>query len=95
MEKKQVWAKLISNNSQLKSRDESNDLSALFAWLISHQPAVLFSQNKPAMSNQPAVPFSQTKSAPAISHQPNEQAVNFTMIRNVIYNDELIKLNEF
>jgi hypothetical protein len=46
MEKKKVWAKLISNNSQLKSRDESNDL-------------------------------------------------NFTMIRNVIYNDELIKFNEF
>jgi hypothetical protein len=34
-------------------------LFALFAWLISHQPAVLFSQNKPA---------------PAISHQPTEQA---------------------
>jgi hypothetical protein len=32
---------------------------ALFVWLISHQPAVFFSQNKPA---------------PAISHQPNEQA---------------------
>jgi hypothetical protein len=32
---------------------------SLFVWLISHQPAVLFSQNKPA---------------PAISHQPNEQA---------------------
>jgi hypothetical protein len=28
---------------------------ALFAWLISHQPAVLFSHNKPATSNQPAV----------------------------------------
>jgi hypothetical protein len=47
---------------------------ALFVWLISHQPAVLFSQNKPATSNQPAVLFSQNKSAPAISHQPNEQA---------------------
>jgi hypothetical protein len=47
---------------------------SLFAWLISHQPAVLFSQNKPATSNQPAVLFSQNKSAPAISHQPNEQA---------------------
>jgi hypothetical protein len=32
---------------------------AMFVWLISHQPAVFFSQNKPA---------------PAISHQPNEQA---------------------
>jgi F-box interacting protein len=40
---------------------------ALFVWLISHLPAVLFSQNKPATSNQPAVPFSQNKSAPAAS----------------------------
>jgi hypothetical protein len=45
----------------------------LFVWLISHQPAVLFSQNKPATSNQPTVLFSQNKSAPAINHQPNEQ----------------------
>jgi hypothetical protein len=27
-------------------------VSVLFAWLISHQPAVLFSQNKPATSQQ-------------------------------------------
>jgi hypothetical protein len=47
----------------------------LFAWLISHQPAVLFSQNKPTTSNQPIVLFSHNKSTPAISHQPNEQAV--------------------
>jgi hypothetical protein len=47
---------------------------SLFVRLISHQPAVLFSQNKPATSNQPAVLFSQNKSAPAISHQPNKQA---------------------
>jgi hypothetical protein len=47
---------------------------SLFAWLISHQPAVLFSQNKSATSNQPAVLFSQNKPAPAISHQPTEQA---------------------
>jgi hypothetical protein len=47
---------------------------SLFVRLISHQPAVLFSQNKPATSNHPAVLFSQNKSAPAISHQPNEQA---------------------
>jgi hypothetical protein len=46
---------------------------ALFVWLISHQPAVLFSQNKPATINQPAVLFSQNKSAPAISHPPNDQ----------------------
>jgi hypothetical protein len=48
--------------------------SALFVWLISHQPAVLLSQNKPAITNQPAVLFSQNKPAPAIIHQPNEQA---------------------
>jgi hypothetical protein len=47
---------------------------ALFVWLISHQPTVFFSQNKPATSHQPAVLFSQNKSALAISHQPNEQA---------------------
>jgi hypothetical protein len=39
--------------------------SALFAWFISHQPTILFSQNKPATSNQPAVLLSQNKSAPA------------------------------
>jgi hypothetical protein len=44
---------------------------ALFAWLISHQPTVLFYQNKPATSNQPTVLFSQNKPAPAINHQPN------------------------
>jgi hypothetical protein len=44
--------------------------------LISHQPAVLLSHNKPATSNQPAVLFSQNKPAPAISHQPTEQAAN-------------------
>jgi hypothetical protein len=42
--------------------------------LISQQPTILFSQNKPVTSNQPAVLFSQNKSAPVISHQPNEQA---------------------
>jgi hypothetical protein len=46
----------------------------LFVRLITHQPTILFSQNKPAISNQPVVLFSQNKSAPAISHQPNEQA---------------------
>jgi hypothetical protein len=51
-----------------------SEASSLFAWLINHQPAVLFSHNKPATSNQPAVLFSQNKPAPAISDQPNEQA---------------------
>jgi hypothetical protein len=49
-------------------------VDSLFVRLISHQPVVLFSQNKPATSNQPAVLFSRNKLAPAISHQPNEQA---------------------
>jgi hypothetical protein len=46
---------------------------AVFAWLTSHQPTVLFSHNKPATSNQTAVLFSQNKPASAISHQPTEQ----------------------
>jgi hypothetical protein len=50
------------------------EIYTLFAWLISHQPAVLFSHNKPATSNQPAVLFPQNKPAPVISHQPTEQA---------------------
>jgi hypothetical protein len=41
---------------------------ALFAWLISHQPAVLFSQNKSATNNQPAVLFLSAQTS--ISHQP-------------------------
>jgi hypothetical protein len=45
---------------------------ALFAWPISHQPAVLFSHNKSVTNNQPAILFSQNKPAPTISHQPNE-----------------------
>jgi hypothetical protein len=49
------------------------EICSLLVLLISHQPAVLFTQNKPATSNQPVVLFSQNKSAPAISHQPNEQ----------------------
>jgi hypothetical protein len=52
-----------------------DQIRSLFARLISHQPAVLLSQNKPATGNQPAVLFSQNKPASAISHQPTEQAV--------------------
>jgi hypothetical protein len=37
----------------------------MFVSLISHQAAVLFSHNKPAISNQPAVLFYQNKPAPA------------------------------
>jgi hypothetical protein len=44
------------------------------SWLISHQTAVLFSQNKSATINQSTVFFSQNKPAPAVSHQPSEQA---------------------
>jgi hypothetical protein len=44
----------------------------LFAWLISHQPAVLFSHNEPATSNQPAVLFSQkNQHQPSATSQPN------------------------
>jgi hypothetical protein len=57
--------------------EQQIQIHSLFARLISHQSAVLFSQNKPVTSNQPAVLFSQNKPAPAISHQPTEQAVNF------------------
>jgi hypothetical protein len=74
-----VFGKVQNQARKLSKRNElilrNNRIFAQFVWLISHQPAVLLSQNKPATSNQPAVLFSQNKSAPAISHQPNEQAV--------------------
>jgi hypothetical protein len=54
--------------------------TALFVWLISHQSAVLFSQNKPTTSNQTAVLFSQNKSTPATSHQPNKQAYTLPLL---------------
>jgi hypothetical protein len=72
-------------NFVTSSQITSDSANALFAWLISHQPAllfsqnkpttsnqptVLFSQNKPTTSNQPTVLFSQNKPAPTISHQP-------------------------
>jgi hypothetical protein len=47
------------------------------AWLISHQPAVLFSHNKPAASNQSAVLFSQNIST---SHQPPAKRTGCTAI---------------
>jgi hypothetical protein len=52
-----------------KKRNEGRkeEASALFIWLISHQPVVLFSENIPTTSNQTAVLFSQNKSAPSTS----------------------------
>jgi hypothetical protein len=57
----------FENNKQMQNKHPVH-------LLISHQPIVLFSQNKPATSNQSALLFSQNKPAPAISHQRNEQA---------------------
>jgi hypothetical protein len=65
----------LENQNCLRLRAEG--VYAMFAWLISHQPAVLLSRNKPDTNNQPTVFFSQNKPAPAISHQPNEQTDNF------------------
>jgi hypothetical protein len=62
-----------SRCAKLEQRLQIIPVCTLFVWLISHQPTVLFSQNKPATNNQSAVLFSQNKPAPAISHQPNEQ----------------------
>jgi hypothetical protein len=65
---------VVVGGGRMNSAAQVRKSSTLFAWLIRHQSAVLFSHNKPATSNQPAVLFSQNKSAPAISHQPNEHA---------------------
>jgi hypothetical protein len=54
----------------------TRELTFLFAWLISHQPTLFFSQSKSVTSNQPAVLFSQNKPTLVISHQPNEHIAN-------------------
>jgi hypothetical protein len=62
---KQIYLPAVCLKAKKKSMGVS--VYALFVWLISHQPAaVLFSQNKAAITNQPAVHFSQNKPAPAI-----------------------------
>jgi hypothetical protein len=53
---------------------ETPSAITVFAWFISHQLAILFSQNKPATSNQPAVLFSHNKPASAISHEHAQSA---------------------
>jgi hypothetical protein len=62
---------MAADQAGMRRREQAG---ALFVWLISHQPVVLFSHNKPAINNQPTILLSHNKSAPAISHQPNEQA---------------------
>jgi hypothetical protein len=67
---------LLSSTTAIGGRDGASvpswgaKTNALFVWLNSHQPsepAVFFSQNKPATSNQSVVLFSQNESAPASS----------------------------
>jgi hypothetical protein len=62
----QIWFFLKHQHGIHYSATELQSFT-LFVWLISHQPAVFFSQNKPATSNQSAVLFSQNKSAAATS----------------------------
>jgi hypothetical protein len=63
-----------------------------FAWLVSHQPTVLFSHNKSAVSNQAAVRFSQNKPTPAINHQSNEHACGYYTSLSAQSNCTVIKL---
>jgi hypothetical protein len=49
-----------------ESKSTSIEISALFAWLISHQPTVLFSQNKPATQ-------------PSATSQPNRLQISTSM----------------
>jgi predicted ATPase with chaperone activity len=52
---------------------------------MSHRAEVLFSQNKSATNNQSAVLFSHNKPAPAISHQPTEQAATLNTVQRQQY----------
>jgi hypothetical protein len=48
----------------------AHHICTLFAWLISHQPAVLFSQNKPATSQQYSS-LRRNQHQPSATSQPN------------------------
>jgi hypothetical protein len=71
-----MWLEILNSRHfipmfpKISRKQNSISLFRPVRLLISHQPAVLFSHNKPATSNQPAVLFSQNKPAPATS-QPN------------------------
>jgi hypothetical protein len=51
---------------------------ALFVWIISHQPAVLFSQSKTAITNQPAVFFLSEQTS--TSHQPPAERTGYMVV---------------
>jgi hypothetical protein len=80
---------LLSDEDALKFENNPRGTSpyqktnSLFARLISHQPAVLFSQNEPATSNQPQ-PASSTllSEQTSTSHQP---PANRTGCKLVVY----------
>jgi hypothetical protein len=61
-----VW----DTQGAIENANKNPETCTLFVWLISHQPAVLFSQNKPVIDNQPIILSSQNKSTPVISHRP-------------------------
>jgi hypothetical protein len=46
-------------------------MGALFAWLISHQPTVLFSQNKPARTSQRCSSLRTNQHQPSATSQRN------------------------
>jgi hypothetical protein len=62
----------------------------LFAWLINHQPAVLFSHNKPPTETT-AVLFSQKRPAPAIGHRSTEPA---DQVRSTINSGLMLAISE-
>jgi hypothetical protein len=69
-----------------------HDIHALFVWIISHQPALRFSQNKPAISKQYFSLRTNQHQSSLISHQPNEQAVCWTSYQVLhIYNGFIVQ----
>jgi hypothetical protein len=56
---------------------------SLFGWLISHQPAVLFSQNKPTTSQQ----YSSLKTnqhQPSATSQPNKLCIRASFVSSAL-----------
>jgi hypothetical protein len=59
-------------------------LNALFVWLISHQPAVLFSQNKPAtVTSQQYFSLRTNQHQPSATSQTNMPLANLVRVVDV------------
>jgi hypothetical protein len=68
---------VLASLSQSRSTYWQIACISLFAWLISHQPTIFFSQNKPATSNHQPASSTFLSEQTSTSHQPPAKRPGF------------------